>query len=166
MHRPIAFLLIASIPATLLAQGQSGPRAEPPRAITLERFRGDGLPFASYSGIDDSLRLVVRDAQAWRAVWQTIHRRAAPMPPVPPVDFAREMIVVAALGARPSGGFAIRVDSVIHLGDSLEVVVRKDLPGRSCLLSAAVTQPVDLARVPARPLPVRFRERSVVEPCN
>jgi len=165
MHLSILAILFASIPAALLAQ-QSGPRAPHPRAIPLERFRTDMASFTSYSGIEDSLRLVVRDEQAWRAIWRVIHRRVAPVPPLPSIDFQQEMVVVAALGARRSGGFGIRVDSATDLGDSVEIVVRKDVPGKGCLLSSALTQPLDLVRLPARPLPVRFRDRSVVEHCD
>ena len=165
MHLSIIVLLILAFPATLLAQQSPAP-ASTSRTLSVERLRDDAQPFTSYSGIDDSLRIVVRDEASWRGVWQKIHRRMVPVPPIPPVDFKREMVIVAAMGQRPSGGFAIRVDSAMDLGDSLEIVVRTEIPGRGCLRSAAITQPLDLVRLPARPLPVRFRDHSVVEQCD
>ena len=165
MPRFVVVLLIAALPATLFGQ-PAGPRVTPGRTIAVERLRDDERSFTSYSGIDDSLRMVVRDERAWRNVWQAIHRRMVPVPPIPPVDFAREMVIVAAMGKRPSGGFAIRVDSAMDLGDSLEIVVRTEAPGQGCLRDASITQPLDLVLLPARPLPVRFRDHSVVERCE
>ena len=165
MHRLLLILTLALVPALLRAQ-QAGPLASRPRAVPFEHFHTGAGSFTSYSGIDDSLRTVVRDAEGWKRTWRAIHRRVSPVPPVPAIDFGREMVVVAALGARPTGGFSIRVDSVIDAGDALEVVIRKDIPGAGCFLSAALTQPLDLALLPARPLPVRFRDRTVAERCE
>ncbi len=122
--------------------------------------------FAQYSGIADSQRVVIRDAVAWRQYWTVIHRPFIPAPAMPEVDFNREMVVLAALGARPSGGFLIRIDSVTPDSARLVVQVTRIVPGRGCALPAVVTQPVDLVRVPTTPLPVTFAEREERTDCS
>jgi hypothetical protein len=134
--------------------------------LPISRFRGEPGGFAAYSGIDDSLRVVIADGASWRAYWQRVHAPVTPAPPVPEVDFTREMVILASLGARGSGGYGIRVDSAYDAGAYVEVVVRRSSPGSGCIVTAALTQPVDVVRIPARKVPVRFRERTAVEPCE
>ena len=138
------------------------------RALPIRRLRPQRATFEYYSGIGDSLRTVIADQQHWREVWARIHRDERPVPPVPAIDWRRELVIVAALGRRSSGGFAIRIDSAYQRDDTLEIVVRTEVPGRNCMLTAAFSQPVDLARLPrpAATLPVHFRESVHVEPCD
>jgi hypothetical protein len=145
------------------ASGQPGLSAS---AIPLSRLRPGDEAFSTFSGIADSSRFVVRDTAGWRRAWEAIHRPFIPQPPVPRVDFSREMVIVAALGKRPSQGYGIVIEEAEQDSGAIEVAIRKTAPGSGCLVSAAVTQPVDVARLPASDQPVRFRERNVVVPCG
>ena len=158
--RPLSlFLLVASTcQMTTGAQVQADP-------LPIGRFRAESYGYSAYSGIDDSVRVVIRDAGSWDEYWRRLHARVMPAPSLPAVDFGREMVVLAALGARGSGGFGIRIDSAYDASTYVEVVVRRSAPGNRCLVTAAFTQPVDLVRLPSRSVAVRFRERSVVEEC-
>ena len=138
----------------------------PGTPLPVTRLRAEPYSFAYFSGMDDSTRLVVRDADQWQQAWNAIGRGSSPAEPLPPVNFAQEMVIVAALGSRSSGGFSIYVDSAYQHVDHVEVVVRKVSPGAGCLTIAAFTQPVDIARLPATTLPVRFRERGIVHSCG
>src|SRR5687768_12383862 len=57
-------------------------------------------PYSSPScrGLGEPGRTAARDEPAGREVWAGIWRRHTPDPPLPHVDFAREMLVIAALG--------------------------------------------------------------------
>lgn len=115
--------------------------------------------------ITDSVRLVVRDANAWAEMWARLHAGTSPSPPMPEVDFAGSLVVVAALGQRTSGGFAIAVDSATLAGDRLTVWITSTSPGATCMTTAALTAPVVAARVQARATAVEFREERRVEEC-
>jgi hypothetical protein len=146
MIRGLWLLMVVALPAG----------AQPVRVTHL----GDPVDgFTQYSGIPDSQRVVIRDAAAWRRYWSAIHQPFIPPPAVPDVDFTREMVVLAAMGTRQSGGFGIRIDSTTMEPARLTVQVTQRLPGRGCAVPAVVTQPVDLVRVPATTLPVAFAER-------
>jgi hypothetical protein len=134
--------------------------------LPVTRLHAEPYSFAYYSGMTDSVRLAVRDPGQWQQVWSAIEHGSSPATAAPQVDFAREMVLVAALGTRNSGGFSIYVDSAYQRSDHVEVVVRKVSPGKQCGVTGALTQPVDLARIPATSLPVRFRERSVAHDCG
>jgi hypothetical protein len=145
-----------------LAGGQPPAHGEP---VPLVRFRKSPSAFSAYSGLIDSVRLVVRDSTAWRQLWQQINRPFIPPPPLPPVDFQREMVVVAALGARPSAGFDVVIERAANDSAGIEIDVRRASPGAGCPVAAAITQPVDMAKIPASDRALRFRERSTVISC-
>lgn len=155
--------LLAALGATCRTPGEE-PSSRAP--LPVDRFHRAPTAFAIYSGIGDSLRVIIRDQTSWRSYWALVHAGMTPVPPVPPVDFRRDMVVLAALGRRPSGGFDIVVDSAYLRDGVVEVVVRRTVPGHGCILTAALTQPVDLARIPARAEPVRFEEHTTVEDCS
>jgi hypothetical protein len=76
------------------------------------------------------------------------------------------MVVVAAMGREPSGGYDIVIEGATEDSSGIDVTVRRTIPGDRCFMSAAVTQPVDLARLPFSTKPVRFREREQSSACG
>jgi hypothetical protein len=120
----------------------------------------------SYTGLPDSLRTALRDATARADLWRHAYATRSAAPVLPAVDFDREMVVVAALGRRTSGGFAIYLDSArVHSG-ALEIFVRSVSPGPTCFTTAALTEPVAAAAVPRSLLPVRFVEQHATQGCS
>jgi hypothetical protein len=110
-------------------------------------------------------REVVRTAERWTALWGQLTANVQPAPPAPAVDFAAEMVVVAAMGTKPTGGFAIAIDGVHVDRDRLFVEVRETSPGRSCIVTQALTAPVALVIVPARAGTATFLERKETTAC-
>jgi hypothetical protein len=115
-------------------------------------------------GIQDSLRMVVRDPDALRLVWTQATSRHADPPPPPPVDFQSEMLLVVA-GGRMTPEDEIRVDS-------LAVRRERDVDGRTEQTLAALVRvtegcrrfqvdayPLEIVRVRRFEGPVRFVER-------
>ena len=148
------------VPITPLGPKRSGPRTS----------------FTDSSGIGDRLRVVIRDRDAWRDVWQRIQspvcslpnppRGPLPeLPPLPEIDFSREMLVVVALGGRPSSGYAIVVDGAYEQDNRLEIVVRS-VSVKGCAALAVMTAPVDIVRLPKTERAVVFRETEAVRECK
>jgi hypothetical protein len=135
-------------------------------AVQVTRFNSEPVAFTANSGLVESRRLVVRDADAWASTWAAVWRNMTPAPSRPDVDFSREMVIVAALGQRTSGGYDIVVDSATATESELVVHVRATSPGASCFVTGALTQPVDIVRLPATTLPVKFVEDAVVHECQ
>lgn len=175
MHRfalpAVALVACLSASACCSSTGNScapteAAQSSAPTVLPITRIRAEPYPLTYNSGIADSARVVVDDAAEWSQTWSTIWRYHSPEPPLPQIDFAQETVVVAALGTRSSGGYAIYVDSAYQHSDHVEVVVRKESPGGHCAVTAAITQPVDAARIPATGLPLRFRERATTRQCS
>jgi hypothetical protein len=134
--------------------------------ISVVRLRSEPYSFEYSSGLDAPARVVVRDLQTWQSLWAQIYRRHGAAPPLPTIDFSREMIIVAALGSRASGGYGIIIDGASWQGSGIAVTVRSISPGPRCGVTAALTQPVDIARMPRRDGEVRFVERAEVSDCS
>lgn len=142
------------------------PPQDLPAGITLSRFPE---PIEQYfrhsSALHNPANLVITQQAEWDGIWRRIVANQGDKPPVPAVNFAREMLLVAAMGGQPSGGYAIHIDRVINNGAFLEVLVTRTSPGSRCGATAAITNPVDVVRVPTSQLPVRWSMRDVQTVC-
>ena len=149
------------------ALGCSGSINEPSPGTRLElhRFRTDGASFTYVSGMRQSQRLVVRDAATWTDTWSSISI-SIPSQPAPDVNFATQMVVVAALGERNHGGYTIRVDSAVTTTEGLTVWIGTTTAGTHCASVAALTQPVDIASLPRVEGAVRFVDVPSVVDCE
>ena len=121
--------------------------------------------FVEISGIEEPLRVVIRDQDAWRDIWKRITSPNRELPSLPEIDFSSEMIVVVALGTKPSSGYGIIVDRAFERDDKLEIVVRS-LSQKHCGVWPMMTSPADIVRLPKTMRPVVFRETEIVRICN
>jgi len=116
-------------------------------------------------GISQRARLVIRDRDEFNELWQQIMRQLSDKPPLPEVDFSREMLIVAAMGSQPSA-YELLIESACEVDNKLEVLVRsiKFLP---CgLYAGLLPETVDIVRLPKTDLPVVFREAEFASDCN
>jgi protease stability complex PrcB-like protein len=96
------------------------------------------------TGIGESRRLIIRDANAWASFWSELGVGDRPA-----VDFTRDVVVAVAAGQRPTGGYEIAVDRVRQANGELTVEVVETTPGPNCMTTTSLTQPVDVIVVPA-----------------
>ena len=163
-RRPTAGLLGSCCPDTdsgviaLMPRYENTPERE--RLVELAVF-----PYRIWSGLTDRERLVVRDSAAWARLWPRIVGSHRPAARVPAVDFSEEMLLVASMGTRATGGFTTMIDSVAVTNDTVRVVVRETSPGPRCGTAGALSTPMALARIQRSELPVAFVTREVVHDC-
>jgi hypothetical protein len=120
----------------------------------------------SYSGIEETTRMVITNQGAWVVAWEQLFRHTEPAPPVPAVDFARSAIVVAAMGTRPSGGHAITFEGAFRDDRRLYLVILERTPGPTCITTAALTAPVVVVRIARTDLPVAYVEKKETVSCE
>lgn len=114
------------------------------------------------TGIGESRRLVIRDANAWDQFWSELGVGERPS-----VDFNHDVVVAVAAGQRPTGGYEIAVDRVTQSDGQLTVEVVERTPGPNCMTSASLTQPVDVVVVPAADAKsLSFMERKEIRGCR
>jgi hypothetical protein len=134
--------------------------------VPVERLRPDRPAFTYNGGLDEPGQFVLRDGDEWASIWQRIHARSHPVPPLPEIDCGKEMVVVAALGQKRTGGYSIRIKFAWQEGAATIVLVQEESPGVGCIVPQAFVSPVDIARLPASAGPVEFKVESTVRDCK
>jgi hypothetical protein len=130
---------------------------------------GDSLKHllqTSHSGFPSALRAVARDSITFKQLWAVAARGDPGTPPLPRIDFEREMVIVAAMGSMAGTGFGIVIESVVVRGPSVEVHVRLGSAGSLCIQGPAMTNPVDIVAVPRSFGVVVFRDRHLTTECK
>jgi hypothetical protein len=122
--------------------------------------------FRFNSGIRDSTFTTIRDAVRWEEMWRRLSAQHGPARSPPPIDFQKEMAVVATLGERRTTGYAITIEAVMDRGAYLEALVWRRAPGRDCGVGGMVTAPADVAIVPRREVDVRMLTDDRVTDCR
>jgi hypothetical protein len=163
-RRPARLIAILALTVSGCAQSHGPDPAA--TVVPVTRLRAEPYSFTFYSGLVEPQRLIVRDAATWQQVWSAIWRNQSPAPPQPNIDFGREMVAVAALGERPTGGFAILIDSAETTAGGVTVSVRTIVPGPGCGVTQALTQPVDIARLPRTDGAVTFKDKAEEQSCG
>ena len=141
------------------------PPPSRPFPSSCDAFDDQGALGCTYSGLTARERQVIRDEISWAAIWDQAMSRHSEPPALPPVDFSREMVLFAAMGGRPSGGFTIVVEDVAYQGGRLDVTIAESSPGRFCVVTTALTQPFTAVRVARTEGEVNFVERQVTDEC-
>lgn len=154
-------LLVAT---TAIAGCGRGSPAVPAPAAWLFVPEDATVYYDNAGGIQDSLRLVVRDDATLRDVWAQATSQQASPPPPPEVGFAREMLLVAAAG-RLTPEDQIRVDSVVvqhrtlATGKQEEVLAAVVRIIEGCRRFETPAFPVQIVRIRRFDGPVVFVER-------
>ncbi len=131
-----------------------------------QRLQLDSIYQSGRSGVVKPAQAVVRDSASWRTWWDRIVANRGNKPPLPTVEFDREMVVLVASGRTRANGFKVSIDSVL-VGNGRLVVYSTDVgPGSSCVSGSTSNQPVAVVRVPRHSEPARFVTRSVRYECR
>jgi len=118
------------------------------------------------SAFEEADRRVIRDAIAWAIVWERIYENGSSKPPLPVIDFSKEQVVVAALGARPSSGYSLRITGASGSGNAIKVRFESQSPGPGCGVLTTITHPVTVAKMGRTVGSVAFEETPIVRNCG
>ena len=158
---PAAALALAGVAG---CPGAGPSPTQPPRAVADRPLSVTRLFESRNGALESPTELVLRDQAAWEATWPRLHR-SGPPGAAPAVDFGRDMVVVVALGERPSGGFGVRVDALESDGAGALVRYTSTEPGPDCMTTQALTAPVEAVAVPRVAGQVRFARSTVRTRC-
>lgn len=129
-------------------------------ALAGEEVDAEVLLRETASGVRDHRRAILRSQVEWKAFWEEVHALRTPVPEAPPVDFDERIVVVAAMGERPTGGHSVAVEDVKPSEEGYLVVVREVSPGEGCVVTQALTQPVTAVALRNGEREVRFKEKT------
>lgn len=124
LDRMMSMALLASL--MLLSscgggQDAAGQQASPGTVVSQPPPSGSTAPadlsFAAvaedaFSGVHDAKAVVVRDADAWAALWAAHANGRSPAPVMPQVDFSTRMVVAVFAGQTGNGCRQVRIDKI------------------------------------------------------
>ncbi|CAN5722221.1 hypothetical protein BH23GEM9_BH23GEM9_12820 [soil metagenome] len=141
-------VLAAVTAATLLACGSETSGPEMPSAATTVTMEDIVTLQTAWSGYESPARLLITSETQWAEAWARIYSNISPVPVRPAVDFSQNVIVLVAMGQRPTTGYSVNITETRVHGNSLYVRVTERLPGPSCGTGQALTAPVHAVQVP------------------
>ena len=143
-----------SLPITLLP----GPEMTGlPLPLRFGGTRPYPRPWVNSFKSDKPFRLVIKSRDEFADFWK---RLLAPVPPgqwrpaLPDIDFTKEMIVVSAMGMRPSASYLTIIDGACEVDGQIEVFITNYDGCGSGL--AVITYPADAVRIPRSDLPIEI----------
>jgi PrcB C-terminal len=157
-RRALSLALLLSLPVAACNGSSPTVPTLPNGPITL----GPPLYAAQNSGITESTRQVVRVQSTFEMVWADVVGAQMPVPPLPDVDFQRDMVLVVGLGTQPDGCYAIAVTDAFGDGIDLTVTVTETGPTPTCTCALGLVQPVEVIEVP-RADQVHFRTATATD---
>lgn len=129
-------------------------------------FAAAFAPFRQWSGLVTPGMRLPRTTESWSALWDTIQTFHSPKVAAPDVEFAQEMVVIAAMGGVGSGGYSMRIRHVTTVRDTVFVLAERVVPATDCMLTAAEEAPSDARLLPASELPVLLLTARFVRECD
>ena len=135
-------------------------------ACLLHCFAADGartppirsLKKGAFSGIHEPKQEVIKSADAWEKLWKQHTTAEGESEKIPAVDFSKEMVVVATMGTKRTGGYAIEIVGVEAKDKTLRISVKKTSPPPDAMTIQALTAPFHFVAVPKSNLKPEFVE--------
>jgi hypothetical protein len=151
----------SAVPAAAEEKDARKIKAAPESGLAANRIPAvsgvDGLAIMASGGGDNGgaarfKTAVVRDADAWKALWAKI----APGAGAPELDFSRLTALVVFAGEKPTAGYSVRISPVRPSARGLKAYYRIEAPASGAFLAQVVTSPYQWVAVPRRDGPVEF----------
>jgi PrcB C-terminal len=99
------------------------------------------------SGVRKPLQVVIRNQDEWNAFWKRHSSIDTNPPPVPIIDFNREMVVGIFLGEKSTGGYQVEFVQAERRDSAFYFYYREKSPPPGAMVTQALTQPFHLVRV-------------------
>lgn len=105
----------------------------------------ESLLAGNESAIEHTGIFLVRDDEAWRALWAAHMSGHDPPDSQPRVDFARHTVIAFFAGRRGTQDHRVRIRKLERVGATLHlVVVETYLDGPDCIVLPATSEPFDM----------------------
>jgi hypothetical protein len=109
------------------------------------------------SGIHEPRQVVIREQQAFAALWAEHVGFVTPPPPLPEVDFVTEQVVGIFVGMRSSSGYRVEITACRQAADRRIVEYVESQPPPGAITLAVMTSPFHLVKMPRSEDLIEFR---------
>lgn len=119
----------------------------------------------TWTGYGTATRSVITTPAAWASAWATLYENVVPKPALPVIDFGSDVVVLAAMGTRSTGGYSVTIEEVRAHKGVLHVAVLERSPGPTCGTHQAITAPVHVVQVPREGTTAAFAVTTETDSC-
>ncbi len=99
------------------------------------------------SGLTRKRTILITSQSRFAKIWAEIWAVRANPPPLPYVDFSRQIAIACSLGTQTTGGYTLRIMNVDRVGNILRIRLTTKGPTKGTGLTQALTQPYSLVVV-------------------
>lgn len=138
---------------------------------TLVGVQGKNVEFiilkeGTNSGFKDNRFYLITEQVELKSAWDSIFVNHMQKDPLPKVDFKTNEVYLIAMGEQTSGGYTIKVESVIETKKEVIINVIKSKPGKSCMTTSIMTYPYQLFMFSEKNKTVRFNWIDKIYECG
>src|SRR5262249_35634458 len=160
-------LAVCAATTSIAASGSEAPRERPFELASPHLISPD------YGGLAKPPYVTVRNREELRAVLPEPGEPKPREPAKPAADdrgaelyFQRNMLIVAAMGARPTAGYTVEISSMVEDEQQIVVTVIETSPGANCVTAQVSTRPIAVVKTAPTKKPFKFDVRKVTRDCD
>lgn len=112
--------------------------------------RGDDAP-----GITSRINEVITDPISFERFWSGIYSGRDPIPDMPKIDFARDMVIAVSPGRMLTGGYDAEIVLVQDKGKKLDVTILLTRPSGAA--TETLTQPHHIIKLKKSTVPIIYK---------
>jgi hypothetical protein len=118
---------------------------------------GTHLPFSviksdDYSTVKDESVVRITNENDLSVLWNQVKSQQNPIPPVPSVDFSKDMCLFIFLGSRPTAGYSMEVSQLLETDKSIRLRVKETAPND--FVAQVITSPYLVVTLAKNPKPI------------
>lgn len=160
-----SLLLLSAFPSAGAAQSFGSSLADTARGEN-STLRITSVLASTPAGITTAMRTVLRSSAEFERYWQEVPAvHGSQAPPMPDIDFSREMVIVASLGFQRGAGAQVAITKVRDWKGVLDVNVQVTLPPTGCDGWPKIEYPMTIVRVPISQSTALFHDRLIKTSC-
>ncbi len=95
----------------------------------------------NYSGINESIDLVITSEEDWRELWEKMHAGTYPVKELPDIDFSSRTVLASFLGTRSTGGYSIEFSRLVKKNRTIKAIFTDKSPEPGAMVTTALSQP-------------------------
>ena len=119
-----------------------------------------------FCGLKARVNYAIEDNDTWNTLWTDMHNTSSGVPELPYVNFTREVVIAVFLGDFPTGGYVANITGIMSDGGHINVIIREQHPGDSCVVFMAFTQPYHIVKASIKSIEsVEFYYNLVINEC-
>lgn len=146
----------------LLTSCSNGSDSSPTGPDTIVPF--ETVHREQITGVRERRAQLISRQDLWEQTWAEIVSNRSPKPPIPAVDFERNILIFVALGDTADACKSVRVNDVRRRSTGeLLVDVKETRSPASCVCPAVVVRPVHVVAVPRSATGAAFAFEPVTE---